>query len=320
MEKITLDDVKKYFQLSSEEIDKEVGLVRFYSAQDNKNVPVGNKLIYHCQIEELLKCRYKKKTTFVEMLQDDDLYKKMVDKCDEKPGSPTFITSLYNTFKFLVCPVTVFKTAQAKHIYTHMEATHVLDPTSGWGGRMLGAQGIKYTGFDTNIDLEPGYKKLCNLFENEDWTMNYRAIEPEDYELIDYDCVLTSPPYCNLEIYNHFTPFPSEEAYYRHFLIPMINNSRKHIKRNGKVCINVSPEIYDKLTTAYQYPKCNQTIELKQSGAKKIKHQIYIWYSGPALATTVESNATETKVTKNPMIHAVLLKLRDIIDILLDYY
>ena len=305
-----------FFQLSDEELQTQKSMICDYDAYENKCTTVGNKLIQHFQIHEIFKCRYKKKPTFVELFDDKELYDKMVEGADNKPGHPQFISSLYNTYKFWGCPIAIFKATQSKHVYKLFNATHVFDPTSGWGGRMIGACDIKYTGFDTNTDLKQGYDKLINLFEKKnDWTMNYRAATTEDYKNIDYDCVLTSPPYFNTEIYNHFEPYKTEDVYYKDFLIPMINNSLNNIKRNGKVCINVSPEIYEKLITKYKYTPCDSTIELKEAGNKKIKHQIYIWNSNQEVPVPVP-----IQTTKNPMIHEILLKLRDIIDILLKYY
>ena len=45
--------------------------------------------------------------------------------------------------------------------------TSVLDPTAGWGGRMLGAwvMGIDYTGVDTNTNMKIAYDNMMDMLD-----------------------------------------------------------------------------------------------------------------------------------------------------------
>ena len=134
MATLTLSQAVDFFKLTNDDLQTQKRLIQNYQADENKNSTVGNKIIQHFQIHEIFKCRYKKKPTFIEMLLNETLYEKMVHGADNKPGHPMFVSSLYNTFKFWGCPVSIFKATQSKHIYELFKATHILDPTAGWGG------------------------------------------------------------------------------------------------------------------------------------------------------------------------------------------
>lgn len=171
---------------------------------------------------------------------------------------------------------------------------------------MLGARslGIHYTGFDTNIDLKPGYEKMikdANLDYNPVFVGKRRTFTPapdhiklfwetslnEDIiKTLDYDMVLTSPPYENLELYQHMKPFWTEADFYKGFLIPLMNLCMKYIKCGGYNCWNMSPKMYKKLTEKYDYPKCDLQEDLRQQLGKQYKTKsqdyTYIWKK-PAL-------------------------------------
>ena len=74
---------------------------------------------------------------------------------------------------------TTFMPLYAKSIYEHFHAKKVLDPCSGWGDRLLGASisscVTNYIGFDPNINLQPGYKKIIKLLDNKK-TFQYECI------------------------------------------------------------------------------------------------------------------------------------------------
>ena len=113
---------------------------------------------------------------------------------------------------------------------------------------MLGAMALNlesYTGFDTNLVVVEKSKELKEFFKP--GSDNINVIHDDclkaDFSEIDYDFVLTSPPYFNLEIYSGMTPFSSNNQYYREFLNPLIKNCRDNIREGGHVCINISDYI-----------------------------------------------------------------------------
>jgi len=184
-------------------------------------------------------------------------------------------------------PVVFFKPATAKYIYTKYNAKSVLDFTAGWGGRMLGASSmdIGYMGFDTNIKLKEGYDKMKKDLEiGEECSIEYESmLEMKDVdsflEFLEYDCVLTSPPYINLEQYEGMPLFESIEQYFNEFLIPSLDLSFKHLKVGGVMCINISQIIYDKLTNDFGYRKCDEEVDLRQGEnfATKTTDICFVW-------------------------------------------
>lgn len=177
--------------------------------------------------------------------------------------------------------VVFFKPTTAKFLYKKYNATRVLDFTAGWGGRMLAAYalGIGYTGIDTNTNMKEAYENMLSDLGNPtniqmiwDSCLNVHLAD------IDYDFVLTSPPYINLEVYEKMTPFESKTAFYKNFLIPMIDRCRQNIKRGGRVAINISPQMYKELLAA-GYPVCAEEYDLLQQkrGGKDKQDKIYIW-------------------------------------------
>jgi hypothetical protein len=106
--------------------------------------------------------------------------------------------------------------------------------------------------------------------------MRYEDCLTADFAAIDYDFVLTSPPYEDIEIYSHAT-YPGKNKFYTEFLIPLIDRCRTHIKRDGWTCFNISPQMYKKLTGIYGYAEAHQTEDLKEQKNGKTSDMIYMW-------------------------------------------
>lgn len=97
---------------------------------------------------------------------------------------------------------------------------NVFDPFSGWGDRLIAAMSINvnYTATEVNRGLMEGYANIMedfdpkrrveltnNLVTNGKHTIN--MVPFEDYsDDKKYDCVVTSPPYWNVEIYQDDNP------------------------------------------------------------------------------------------------------------------
>ena len=190
---------------------------------------------------------------------------------------------MYEMFRRLHGCISFFKPTIAINVYHKYNPTHILDPCAGWGGRLLGAlaMGIAYTGIDTNINLKPGYDSLLRKF-NADGHVNVNMIWENalhyDFASIDYDFVLTSPPYANLELYSGMSPFESEEAFYKGFLIPLITKCRTYIRRGGRVVFNISTKMY-KALLKYGYDKCIDEIPMLHRSVANVDkgEKSYVW-------------------------------------------
>ena len=267
-------------RLTDDELQKEVNKVLTYKSKGNKLAFVGNKILYHFQMEELCNTKRKYKNSLIEIFNDPVKLEKLKESAVKRKRTGTLENRIFETWRINTGSITFFKMCNSVYLYKKYNATKVLDPTAGWGGRMLGAinLNIEYTGIDTNTNLTTGYDKMIDLFHcDAKCKMIYKSFLDVDFSDIDYDFVLTSPPYEDLEIYSH-SNYETKEKYYKEFLIPLIDKSREHNKGEF-TCINISPEIYKKLTLTYHYKVCDIIEDLKEQKNGKAFDNIYIWKS-----------------------------------------
>ena len=278
---ITYNDILKCKELSLDNMKKEYK--KLVKSKNNPNGFYGNKIIYSLFLKEMIETKRDKKNyqTIEEMFNNEDTKKKLIDlaiKVNRRPKLDYIEpVDIYEVHRLCYGSINTFKACQVKSIIERFGGTHLLDPTAGWGGRLLGtiSSGLNYTGIDTNINLKEGYDKMIEITES--GNMIWDSCLNVDFSNIDYDLVLTSPPYINLEKYNNMELFTSNEMYYKEFLIPLIDKLRNNIKRNGKVCINISDYMY-KDYLKYGGTPCKEMEDLNQQmGGKKNKELIYIW-------------------------------------------
>ena len=272
-------DLKK---LTNINLKKEWNKLLKAPSEKNRRTFVGNKILYHFQFEELLKTKrdIKNYKTMDEILSNEELSKQWIDYAIKlnRNTKKAYLTSvdIFECYRLCRGSVVFFKPFTTKYLCTNFKATAVLDPCAGWGGRLLGARslGLEYTGIDTNINLKKNYDKMLELYGG---TMIYEDCLEADFSTINYDLVITSPPYLNIEKYSHMPLFDNEKAYYEDFLIPLIKKCRTHITRPGHVCINISNTIYKKYLK-YGGDECDEKLDLKQQmGGKPNKEVIYVW-------------------------------------------
>ena len=223
----------------------------------------GNPILYHYQMKNLLECKrggknWKKLEDWFddpvlkEKLWQDTIIRNRRDKCPY-PNK----TDVYECHRLNNGSIVFFKASTAKYIYTMFKAKNVLDPTAGWGGRMLGASSlnIKYTGFDTNVNMKEAYSNMKrDGFSTDKQKMIWQDCLTADFREINPDLVLTSPPYANLELYEHMVAWKNDDDFYVTFLIPLME--KLFTETNCPICINISPHIYNKMVTKYNIPKC----------------------------------------------------------------
>jgi len=128
----------------------------------------------------------------------------------------------------------------------------VLDFTAGYGGRMLGCLTLDrhYIGIDAERAQVRGLRRLGKAV---------RAVAPGTYEIHQgcaevvlkdipsdsVDLVLTSPPYFNNEEYSRssfqsYRRYPIYEVWRDRFLRPVITQSRRILRRGGRLVLNVA--------------------------------------------------------------------------------
>ena len=282
---ITYTDIVRSKRLTHTQLVSDFNKLTKVKCDEPTNSYMGNSIIYNFFVDEMIKTQRDVKgyITFDKVMADPELKKKWIDQAIKIGRTKLDYLrpqDLWECYRRCKGSVNTFKAPMVKHLIRKFEATHYLDPTMGWGGRFLGAmsEGIKYTGIETNTNLMAGYTKMKELYDEEDEaTFIWKDCMLVNFSRIDYDFVLTSPPYFNLETYSNMKPFESNEMYYKAFLIPLILKLKLFIRRNGKVLINISNYMYDDYLK-YGGIKATETMELPQSmGGKKNKEMIYIF-------------------------------------------
>ena len=311
----TYEQVLKCKDITEQLIKKDYKSLCDFKADTNPRKFCGNKILYHYQFKNILACKRGNKgwKTLEEWFADPELKEKLWkdtiqrNRRDKAPvPSPT---DVYECHRINNGSIVFFKSSTAKYIYKKFNAKNVLDPTAGWGGRMLAAMslGINYTGYDTNINMREAYSNMVRV-DNADKNVletphTIQAVNKKGgvsrmvwLSCIDgatdfsknmigqkYDLVLTSPPYGNMELYEHMEAWKTDNDYFTEFLVPLMN--KLFAETNCPICINISPRIYHKLTSSlnnYGIRACDEEVDLRQQLGKQFKSKsqdlIYVWH------------------------------------------
>ena len=282
----TYESVIEAKRLTEDEMAKALKtLKQFKPGAESPRCFAGNPILYHFMIDALCQVRLKN-GSFKELMDSEELREDMWVKANKYANGcreNNLPMRLFEMWRRMNGTIAFFKPTTAMYVYNKYGATSVLDPCAGWGGRMLAAWAldIKYIGFDTNPTLRDPYTEMMLELPRSDGelTIGFESSLEADFSEIDYDFVLTSPPYLNLEVYPGMTPFESKAKFYKDFLIPLIDKCRKNIKTGGKVCFNISPPMYKDLTKVFKYEEATEAVPLlqqKTQGRDK-GDMIYVW-------------------------------------------
>ena len=291
----TFNDILECKNVNMDQIDKDWKSLCDFDGLSNPRKFCGSKIIYQAQLKNMLNCvrgnkGYRKLEDWFETPElANELWRQTIQRNRRKKGNKSSPTDVYECHRLNNGAIVSFKPSTAKYIYKLFNATNVLDPTAGWGGRMLGALslGISYTGYDTNENMKLSYSKMrcmANGFTTP-VQMNWMSCLDGDFTDKDYDIVLTSPPYSNMELYEGMNPWSSDEDFYETFMLPLMN--KLFVETACPICINMSPKMYKDLTTKYDFNECDSKIDLRQQLGKQYKTKsqdyIYVWNAGGIL-------------------------------------
>jgi hypothetical protein len=128
----------------------------------------------------------------------------------------------------------------------------VLDFSSGYGGRILGAMTSNmryhYTGIDPNTATFKGLDALGSLINEvvgTSYEMHNTVSEEFDPEAGSYDAAFSSPPYFNLEIYTDeptqcMNRYTNMDAWFEHYVEPTLRMLHKGLDRDGIYAVNIA--------------------------------------------------------------------------------
>jgi hypothetical protein len=204
-------------------------------------VLVGTKAVDYATLEERMKARRKDKSRSPIEKMDNQRDKESLELRASHHGQK--VKDIIGKYGGLVSS---FKPIHAKYIASYFKAKTCLDPTMGWGGRLLGvtSNGTNYIGCDTNVGLQTGYNKLTSLvkqYTSVKVTLLWQPAEQVDFSGFTYDLVFTSPPYDDLEIYPNM---PSYKNWTQEFLIPVFSRAFTHLQKGGWMALSLPDNIY----------------------------------------------------------------------------
>ena len=199
-------------------------------------------------------------------------------------------------FNLYFSSITIFRPVMAMEVYCRFRPKiAILDPTMGWGGRLVGACALdlpKYIGIDANANLEPLYKKMSAFLQPRSTTnisLFFQDALTVDYSKLKYDVVFTSPPYYNIEIYRknngrkgktqekHIEVQKTKAEWNETFYKPLFERTWAAMQSPGYYILNVPQEVYESSCIPI-LGKSQKKIELKkQKRANGYSEYIYVW-------------------------------------------
>ena len=255
---------------------------------------VGNNVVDFFTFKERLNTKGKYNMSYYEFITNLEEFKKKKfinnmltyyrDVKNKNKTKNEYIV-LKEVYNICISAINIFRPLVAMQIYVKYNPVTVLDFTCGWGGRLVGACALNvpnFIGIDINSNLETPYSEMINFLSLHSHTNAQVFIEDAvlfDYSGIEYDMVLTSPPYYFLEKYSNNSCYGnSKEEMNKYFYIPLFLNTFKHLKSGGHYCLNINKEIYDNVCVP-TLGIAQETIELKKSKRQNDYGEfIYVWY------------------------------------------
>jgi len=286
----TFEEVCACKDFTQQEIVRDWDNLVKFDALTNPRKFCGSRIIYKYQLRNMLNCRRGTKNykTLEEWFATpelaNELWRQTVKRNSQDKVPYPRKTDVYECHRLNNGAIVSFKPSTAKYVYKLFNAKNILDPTAGWGGRMLAAMslGIDYTGYDTNTNMMEAYNGMMRFrspFPTPEITMNWSSCLEGDFKESKYDLVLTSPPYANMELYEEMTPWKDDDDFYKTFMLPLM--AKLFAETNCPICINISPKMYKALTETYGHQACDQQIDLRQQLGKvfgtKSQDYIYVW-------------------------------------------
>ena len=221
----------------------------------------GNNIVDYFTFTERLNTKGKYDINFFEFITNIDEFKKKkfianmlkyYEDVKNKNKTKNNYTVLKEVYNICISAINIFRPLVAMEIYAKYNPKRVLDFTCGWGGRLVGACALNipnYIGIDINTNLLNSYLEMKSFFNNVSETnvdIFFENAAEFDYSQINYDMVLTSPPYYFLEKYsNNKTYNNSKNEMKNKFYIPVFSNTYKYLQQGGHYCLNINKEIYE---------------------------------------------------------------------------
>jgi len=255
----------------------------------------GNDIVDYFTFCQRLETKGKYNASFFDFLENIEEYKKKkfiknmlqyYEEVKNKNKTKNEYIVYKEVYNICISAINIFRPLMAMEVYAKYQPTAVLDFCAGWGGRLVGACALnikEYIGIEMNKDLEEPYTNLTSFMKDEERKvdtkirMYFEDATKFDFSKIEYDMVLTSPPYYSLEKYPNNEVYKSKKEMNSQFYEPLIKNSYKHLKQGGKFCLNINKEIYDDVCIPILGPATTIMPFKKSKRQNEYSECIYIW-------------------------------------------
>lgn len=189
------------------------------------------------------------KSPFEAFSNDDMLYKAIKKRI--KYGDNMSDMGMRKTFSWIsgTQKVSNFRPTIAKYIYdNYSNGGNILDYSSGYGGRLIGAISsdhvLSYTGIEPCKNTFDGLSKIKSYTDKKITLIN-NAFEDVTFEYKSFDLSFSSPPYFNTEEYDYddnqsFIRYKTKQEWRDLFLTTLIKNNYDYIKDDGYFIINIA--------------------------------------------------------------------------------
>lgn len=292
--------IRHYGRMDIETDYRKLAEIGCLAKQKGQHHLTGNKVVDQFTFEERLNTVGHVGISFYELWEQQANYRK-------KPYVRNFLEFTqktvpgvskekmwYTLARFYFGAIQIFKPLLAMEYYCKYTPQCVLDPTMGWGGRLVGAYAIgvpKYIGIDQNAKLRQPYKQLTKFLDSQTPMIRPNAPVTEtelifadalkiDYSQYTYDMVFTSPPYYSIEKYSGQAERTKDE-WDRDFYTPLFQRTWEHLQPGGHYVINIPIEVYDRVAKPVlgaansKYPLKKK--ERRPDQGDKYAEFIYVW-------------------------------------------
>jgi tRNA1(Val) A37 N6-methylase TrmN6 len=256
---------------------------------------IGNDIVDYFTFCQRLETKGKYNASFFDFLENIEEFKKKkfiknmlqyYEEVKNKNKTKNEFIVYKEVYNICISAINIFRPLMAMEIYAKYQPTTVLDFCAGWGGRLVGACALnikEYIGIEINKHLEEPYTKLSSFLKDEERKvdtkirMYFEDATKFDFSKIEYDMVLTSPPYYSLEKYPNNEVYKSKKEMNAQFYEPLIKNSYKYLKQGGHFCLNINKEIYDDVCIPILGPATTIMPFKKSKRQNEYSECIYIW-------------------------------------------
>lgn len=208
----------------------------------------------------------------------------IIESYKKRGSNQNEIQIFWRIFNLYFGAINIFKPVIAMNVYCMYKPKCVLDMTMGWGGRLVGCAALdipKYIGIDLNAKLKQPYADMVTALKPHTKTkfdLRFQDALTVDYSGLDYDLVLTSPPYYDTEQYEG-QPIMDKATWDADFYEPLFKLTWKHLKRGGHYCLNIPIQVYERVASKV-LGKAHEMLPMPKgprTANEKYREYIYVW-------------------------------------------